>query len=107
MIHDEVYRIGREALTNAFRHSGAKNIEVALVYCTDELRVSVRDDGNGIDPQVLQNGRAGHWGLAGMRERAEKIGAKLEVMSSRTTGTEVELRVPVRIAFESKRPMNR
>lgn len=101
-IRDEVYRIGREALMNAFRHSGAKNIEVALVYSTDELRVSVRDDGSGIDPQVLRQGRAGHWGLLGMRERAEKIGAKLKVLSSQTNGTEVELRVPVRIAFESQ-----
>jgi len=102
-IREEVYRIGREALMNAFRHSGAKSIEVALVYSTDEVRVLVRDDGSGIDPQVLRYGRAGHWGLAGMRERAEKIGAKLTVMSSGTNGTEVELRVPVRIAFASKR----
>jgi signal transduction histidine kinase len=103
LVRDEVYRIGREAVVNAFRHAGAKNIEVALVYKTNELRVSVRDDGNGIDPQVMQHGREGHWGLSGMRERAEKIGAKLRVWSSQTNGTEVEVRVPGRIAFESQR----
>ena len=101
-IHDEVYRIVQEAVTNAFRHSGAKSIEVNLVYGAEELRVSVRDDGNGIDSQVLQLGREGHWGLPGMRERAEKIGAKLKVWSSGTTGTEVELRVPGSVAFEPK-----
>jgi len=102
-IHNEVYRIGREALLNAFRHSRASNIEVELEYAAKQLRILVRDNGCGIDPQVVQSGRNGHWGLPGMRERAERIGAKLKVWSRSGEGTEVELRVPSDIAFESHR----
>jgi signal transduction histidine kinase len=101
VIRDEVYSIGREALVNSFRHSEASRIDVELEYSSNYLRVLVRDDGCGIDTQVLESGRAGHWGLSGMRERAERIGAKLKVLSRRGDGTEVELRVPGRIAFES------
>jgi len=102
VIRDEVYSIGREALVNSFRHSGAGRIEVEIEYTTSQLRVLVRDDGCGIDLQVLQSGRDGHWGLSGMRERAQRVGAKLRVLSHGGTGTEVELRVPGSIAFESR-----
>jgi signal transduction histidine kinase len=101
LIRDEVYSIGREALVNAFRHSRGSTIEVELEYSARELRVLVRDDGSGIDPEVLQSGRDGHWGMSGMRERAERIGAKLKVLSRAGSGTEVELRVPRGVAFES------
>jgi ligand-binding sensor domain-containing protein/signal transduction histidine kinase len=101
-IRDDVYSIGREALVNAFRHSQAASIEVQLEYAPDQLRIFVRDDGRGIDPQVLESGRDGHWGLSGMRERAERIGARLKVFSRLGAGTEVELRVPSDIAFESQ-----
>src|ERR1044071_5800522 len=70
-IRDEVYRIGREAVVNAFRHSGASRIEVALEYGSRGLRVLVRDNGRGINSQVLRSGSDGHWGLLGMRERAD------------------------------------
>ena len=101
LVRDEVYRIGHEALVNAFRHSGARTIEVELHYATDQLRILVCDDGCGIDPQVLRAGREGHWGLSGMRERAERIGAKLKVLSRPAGGTEVELSVPNDVAFRS------
>jgi ligand-binding sensor domain-containing protein len=81
VIRDEVYRIGREALVNAFRHSGATTIEVELEYAADHLGLFVRDDGAGIDAEVLRSGREGHWGLSGMRERAQGIGARLRVAS--------------------------
>ncbi len=100
-IRDEVYRIGREALVNAFRHSGAGNIDLHLEYAPKQLRILVQDDGRGIDPQVLQSGRDGHWGLSGMLERAEKIGARVKVLSRAGGGTEVEFRLPSNIAFES------
>ena len=101
-IRDDVYRIGREALVNSFRHARASSIEVELEYGVKELRVLVRDDGGGIDPQVLRQGREGHWGLPGMRERAQRIGAQFKVWSRPAGGTEVELVVPAAIAFESE-----
>jgi signal transduction histidine kinase len=101
MVRDEVYWMGREALINAFRHARATSIEVVIEYGAHELRILVRDNGVGIDPDVLHSGREGHFGLSGMRERAETIGAKLKVWSAGTGGSEVGLRVPGRIAFES------
>jgi len=101
LIRDEVYHIGRELLVNAFRHSRASFIEVELEYSPKRFRLVVRDNGCGIDPQVLQAGREGHWGLQGMRERAERVGARLRVWSRAAAGTEVGLSVPGSIAFES------
>ena len=102
LIRDEVYRIGREALVNAFRHSSASTVEVEVDYASNYLRVMVRDDGRGIDPVVLQTGREGHWGLVGMRERSESIGGKLKLRSRVGAGTEIELVVPSAIAFEGQ-----
>jgi len=99
---DEIYWIGREALVNAFHHSEAKRVEVEAEYSMKGLRLAVRDDGLGIDPQTLQAGREGHWGIVGMRERANRIGGRLRIFSRAGGGTEVELFVPAAIAFESK-----
>jgi signal transduction histidine kinase/ligand-binding sensor domain-containing protein len=100
MIRDETYRIGREAIVNAFVHARARNVEVEVEYGVKHLRVLVRDDGVGVDPQVLLEGREGHWGLSGMRDRAKLIGARLKLRSRLGAGTEVELIVPAEIAFE-------
>jgi signal transduction histidine kinase len=97
---DEVYRIGREAIVNACRHSQAKEIEAEVEYRPTELRIAVRDNGRGMGPQELEGGRRGHWGLGGMRERADRIGARLRLWSRVALGTEVELCVPGWIAFE-------
>jgi signal transduction histidine kinase len=97
---DQVYRIGREAIVNACRHSRAKEIEAEVEYRPTELRIAVRDNGCGMGPQELEGGRKGHWGLDGMRERADRIGAKLRLWSRVALGTEVELCVPGCIAFE-------
>jgi signal transduction histidine kinase len=99
-LRDEVYRIGREAIINACRHSRATEIEMEVEYRPTELRIVVRDNGCGINPQQLRWGRDGHWGLQGMRERAERIGARLRLWSRVARGTEVELRVPGRVAFD-------
>jgi signal transduction histidine kinase len=104
IIRDEVYRIGREALVNAFRHSGARSVEIELDYAPSDLRMLVRDDGRGIDPQVVRSGTDGHWGIAGMRERAESIGAAFKVRSRAAAGTEVELTVPGDVAFDQQVP---
>ena len=103
LIRDEVYLIGHEALSNAFRHSHATDIEVELEYAASHLRVFVRDNGGGIDPQVLRSGRDGHWGLSGMKERTGRIGGELRVLSREEAGTEVELSVPSRVAFEPRK----
>ena len=104
VIHDEIYFIGREALANAFRHSGASEVGIEIEYTTSHLRVLVRDNGCGMDPQLLTAGRDGHWGLSGMRERAERIGGKLKVLSMASAGTEIHLSVPSRLAFEPEFP---
>ena len=101
VVRDEVYRIVREALANAFRHSRAASVEVEVEFTANHLRVFVRDDGRGIDPQVLQSGLDGHWGLLGMRERAERIGARLRIWSRAGMGAELELCVPSDVAFRS------
>ena len=98
-IANEAYRIGREALVNAFHHSGAMRVELELEYTDTDLCMRVRDDGCGIDPRVLHAGREGHWGLTGMRERAAKIGGLLKIFSSAADGTMVQLSVPNANAF--------
>ena len=100
VLQDEVYRIGREILRNAFRHARAKKIEVEIRYDAQELRIRFRDDGIGIDPKVLNEGaRAGHWGLPGVRERAKLAGAQLDFWSEVGAGTEVQVTVPASVAY--------
>jgi signal transduction histidine kinase len=103
VVFEELFKIGKEALGNAFRHSGAHSIETELNYERYELRIQVRDDGAGIDSTILRQGhRDGHFGLPGMRERAQKIGAHLDVWSRNGAGTEVELRIAARVAYVSQ-----
>jgi signal transduction histidine kinase len=108
MLRDEIYRIAREALRNAFRHARAQKIEAEITYSDSEFLLHVRDDGGGIDPEVANQGaRAGHWGLPGMRERAKSFGGKLEVWSGHGAGTEIELSVPGTIAYGNSEPRRR
>jgi signal transduction histidine kinase len=98
---DEIYRIARELLRNAFQHAEASRIEVEIRYDDREFRLRVRDDGKGVDSRVLEGGgTAGHWGVRGVRERAQQIGARLDFWSEAGAGTEVELTVPAAIAYE-------
>jgi signal transduction histidine kinase/ligand-binding sensor domain-containing protein len=99
ILRDDVYRITREALRNAFRHAQARHIEVEITYGERDLRMRIRDDGKGMDPQQLDVGRPGHWGLPGMRERAQQLGAHLNLWSEVGAGTEVELRLPASVAY--------
>jgi signal transduction histidine kinase len=99
---NDICRIAFEILRNAYRHSQAHRIEAEIRYDAHMLRLRIRDNGQGIDPTVLkQGGRAGHWGLRGLRERAERIGAKLDFWSEAGAGTEVQLAVPAAIAYET------
>jgi signal transduction histidine kinase/ligand-binding sensor domain-containing protein len=104
ILRDDIYRIAGEALRNAFRHARARRIEVEIRYDDAKLQVRVRDDGQGIDPAMLAEQRSGHFGLRGMRERAELIGGHVDVWSRVGFGTEVELTIPARAAYATLRP---
>jgi signal transduction histidine kinase/ligand-binding sensor domain-containing protein len=100
IVREEGFLIAREALSNAFRHARAGNIEAEVTFTDTALHVRVRDDGAGISHSVLDaGGTPGHFGLIGMRERATKLGAHLEVWSRPGAGTEIDLRVPGGVAY--------
>jgi signal transduction histidine kinase len=95
ILRDEVYRVTAEALRNAFRHAAAQTLEVEIRYDEKYFRLRVRDDGKGIDSDVLsQYGREGHYGLRGMKERAALVSGKLTIWSEADGGTEIELIIP-------------
>jgi signal transduction histidine kinase/ligand-binding sensor domain-containing protein len=102
VLQDELFRIAREAVGNAFRHAGAKYVEVEVRFDGAALRLRVRDDGVGMESGVANGGRTGHWGLRGMRERAKNIGAGFELWSEAGAGTEIELIVPNTIAYRDR-----
>jgi len=98
---DEIYRIGREMMRNAFRHAQADRVEAEIRYDRAMFRLRIRDDGKGIDSSILkEGGRRGHWGIPGMHERANSMGGHLKIWSEPGAGTEAELTVPARIAYE-------
>lgn len=97
--YDASHQIGREALANAFKHAHPSRVEIDIDYRSDSFCLIVRDDGHGIDPQFLDTGRPGHWGLVNMRERAERLGGALKVWSRLGGGTEVSFETPGAIAF--------
>lgn len=98
IVRDEIYRIGYEAIRNACEHSSANELEVSLRYAQD-LTLRVKDNGAGIEAAVLTDGKPGHFGLQGMRERAQRIGSKFTLNSSPNSGTEITLIVPGNIIF--------
>ena len=99
-VAQEVLDITREGLRNAFVHANADAVELCMHWQSDGLRILVRDDGDGIDDTVLHDGgRAGHWGLQGMRERASKIGGCLLLRRGEDTGTDLSLFVPARLLY--------
>ena len=104
ILRDDVYRIAGEAMRNAFHHAQARRIEVEIQYDQRHLRLRVRDDGKGIDSEVFNQGRVGHWGLQGIRERAKLVGGQLEIWSELDSGTEIELSIPASIAYLSTAP---
>jgi signal transduction histidine kinase len=108
LVRDEIYRITREALRNAFQHAKAHRIEVGVRYDERRLVVSVRDDGRGIEPEVMARGaRSGHFGLRGMHERSRILGAHLDVWTELDLGTEVELSIAASVAYENSRSRGR
>jgi len=104
---DEILWIAKEALANACRHSGAKWIHIQVTYERNDLRVSIRDNGKGMDVGASLARRVGHFGLVGMQERAERIGARLSIRSTEGAGTAIGLSVPGRIAYQNKSAWHR
>ena len=102
LLQDEIYRIAREVLRNAYQHANADRIEAEIRYEDQALRLRIRDNGKGIDLKVLkEGGSSGHWGLRGVRERAQRIGAQLDFWSEVGAGTEVQLNVPAAVVREA------
>src|ERR1700758_2182795 len=100
-VNAEILRIARESLRNSFQHASASRIEAEVTFDESFFRIRFRDDGVGIDPDVLKHGsRLGHWGMIGLKERAARIGAKLDVWSKPGAGTELDLSVPAQIAYD-------
>jgi signal transduction histidine kinase len=99
IVRDDVYRIGREAIVNAYRHSRASNIEMLIEFRPAQLRIAVRDNGRGIDPRQFKSGKNECWGLQGMRERADRIGARVRVFTRIELGTEIEVCLHGKLAY--------
>jgi two-component sensor histidine kinase len=100
-IAEEVCRIAREAVLNSLSHARAQRIELEVAYSDKFLRLRFRDDGIGVDSELLKSrGREGHWGMTGMYERAKNIHARLSIWSKPGTGTEIELTIPAHIAHD-------
>ena len=102
VVRDEAYRIAGEALRNAFRHAQASRIIVEIRYDKRQFRLRVRDDGKGLDEETIRHEPAGHFGLPGMRERAETVKGRLDVWSAPGSGTQVELTIPGPIAYDAR-----
>jgi signal transduction histidine kinase len=104
----EIKRIVHEILFNIALHARASSAEVAIGFEPRRLAIRVRDDGIGMPADVLARGhKQGHFGLIGMRERAEKIGGQVMVSSSPGAGTEITLTLPAKLAFARRRPSRR
>lgn len=99
----EIYSIGREALLNAFRHAEAASIQVLLEFGSGQFTLEVLDDGKGIAPEILHKGSAGHWGLTGLFERAERVGGHLTLDNREGGGLRVRLTVPAARAYGGQR----
>ena len=108
IVRDEAYRIAGEALRNAFRHAEARRIGVEIRYDKRQFSLQVRDDGKGFEEKsVTRAALAGHFGLPGMRERAEVVGGRLEVWSKINSGTQIQLSIPGAIAYDGSRRRSR
>lgn len=97
---NDVLQVGRQAITNALQHSQAKKIHVLLSYGKEQLRLRVQDNGRGMSKETLNLGRPGHYGIAGMQERAERLGGSVSIRSRVGEGTEVNLIIPARLLYQ-------
>jgi hypothetical protein len=99
-VQDELYSIGREALTSAVRHAQATEIALELNYDVMQIILVCRDNGRGLEAEIVRAGvKSGHWGIPGMRERARSLGCKLELASSAESGTRIQVCVEWQKAY--------
>jgi signal transduction histidine kinase len=101
---NDVLQVGQQAITNALQHANARNIHVLLSYGEQQLRVRVQDNGSGINEETLNLGRPGHYGIAGMKERAERLAGSISIRSRVGKGTEVDLSVPEHLLYRDALP---
>jgi signal transduction histidine kinase len=101
-VKEQLHRLGRDVLVNALRHSKATRVEAEVQYLPGRLRLVMRDNGCGLDPQRVKSGRDNQWGLMEMKERAEDIGAQLKIWSRLGAGTEVEISMPADVALQAR-----
>ena len=104
LVRSEIEHIAREAISNAVQHSGAELIRLDIMYQPAHFFLSVSDNGCGINEETQKVGRQGHWGIAGMRERAESIGGRLRILPHVPSGTVVELYLRASVAYSEKTP---
>ena len=104
-MENNMLRIGQEAVSNSVEHGHATSITIELQYTAAEVKLLVRDDGKGFEPEGSHARREGHFGLLGMRERARKIGGHLEIRSEPGRGTTISLTVPVSSGTTNPEPV--
>jgi ligand-binding sensor domain-containing protein/signal transduction histidine kinase len=104
LVQSEIEQIAREAISNAVQHSAASMIRLDIMYLPAHFFLSVSDNGCGIKEETQNIGRHGHWGIAGMRERAESIGGRLRILPHVPSGTVVELYLRATVAYAEKAP---
>jgi signal transduction histidine kinase len=97
---ENLLRIGQEVLTNVLRHAQASEFNARLAFAEGEIRLSLRDNGNGFDPARRHDG----FGLRGMRERVEAMGGQLLIQSARSAGTAISIVLPLSRTFRSAEP---
>lgn len=99
LVRDDVLQVAREAFRNAVLHARARLVQIEIAWGLERFTLRVRDDGVGLDPHTITQGRDGHWGLQGMRERTQQVGGRLEIRSEGGSGTLVELGIPASRAY--------
>ena len=94
-LEENLLRIAQEAITNAVKHSDAKTVNVELQFSPEKVVLQIRDDGKGFDPEKCEGPNEGHFGLLGIRERAERMNGVANISSTRGAGTCVRIEVPI------------
>lgn len=103
LVQEELSQIGHEALRNAFQHAQASVVKLGIEYGDNYYVVCISDNGRGLDLAALQSRqKEKHWGMAGMRERAQRVGAGFEIRSALGNGTTVEVQTPAALAYERR-----